>query len=268
MCEIENRICLSFKHLIIYLQNCNFFLLQFPRWSTAADWRLLIFETSSTGDMIMLQQTNVSSQHDNNVLDRRIMKTIGYHTNYISKVFKLNKNDKEDVRQDLAIAALQAGASHQSSMKANRTTYTKSAISNKSVDIMRELESAPRIICYEDDFDLGEFEWFYQRIERDVIKELSGEDRETKKKERRLQINCGSYIQEVAITFDTLSTELQEDIEIILNRLTPRHQRICQLVMKGKPVIFIAKEFGVHSKVVMKEIEEIRTLFEQEGFRK
>lgn len=216
----------------------------------------------------MLQQTNVSSQHDNNVLDRRVTSTIGYHANYISKVFKLNKNDKDDIRQNLAIAALQAKASHHPSMKANRTTYIKSAISYKTVDIMRELENAPRIICYEDDFDLGEFEWFYQRIERDVIKELSGEAHDVKKKMKRLQLNCGSYIQEVAVTFDTSNPGLQDDIKIIINRLAPWHQRICQLLMKGKPVIFIAKEFGVHSKVVMKEIEEIRTFFEQEGFRK
>lgn len=212
----------------------------------------------------MFQQAPVLSQPENNILSQRIMSTIGYHANLIAKIFKLNSNDKDDVRQRLALTALEAKGNYDPAQKTKFRTYIKAAIAFDAVDIMRQLERAPQIICYDEGCDLQETETFHQNRLRDIHKELT--DPKAPKPKKRLQLNCGSYIQVIAVISENPNPYLKNDISIILNKLCLRERRICELLSKGVNRQEIANRLGIHKNTVRRAIVKIRQLFIEHGF--
>ena len=212
----------------------------------------------------MSQQTDVSNQHDNNILDRRIMSTIRFYTNQISKIFKLSRNDKDDVRQRLMLTALQAEQTYDPSCNTKFRTYIKTAISFDAVDIMRKLERAPQVVCFEEGYDLQETEVFYQNCLRDIHDEITNPGAPRQKK--MIQFNCGSHMQTIAVAPVSIQQDFKIDAAMVLGQLKFRERIICKLLAKGLTRQEIANRLGIHMNTVRRRIANIQKLFRVNGF--
>lgn len=73
----------------------------------------------------------------------QIRESINYHTNRLSRIFRLQPVDRDDVRQELTLKALEAMKCHRQDMNAGVETYTKQAICRRAVDLMREMRTQP-----------------------------------------------------------------------------------------------------------------------------
>jgi RNA polymerase sigma factor (sigma-70 family) len=62
------------------------------------------------------------------------------------------------------------------------------------------------------------------------------------------------------------SVDLDADIRLALDRLSPFQKKICQLLGEGHPVAKIAKLLGRPRTTVRDEITRIKTVFRQQGF--
>ena len=78
-------------------------------------------------------------------LTPKIKQAINYHTNNLARTFHLQFADKEDVRQELTLKALQAAKSHTYDMNANIETYIKQAIFRKAIDLARTIVASPLV---------------------------------------------------------------------------------------------------------------------------
>jgi DNA-directed RNA polymerase specialized sigma24 family protein len=76
-------------------------------------------------------------------IPQQIQQTINYHTDRLSRIFRLQAADRDDVRQELTLKALEAMRCHRREMLANVETYTKQAICRRAVDLMRGMIIQP-----------------------------------------------------------------------------------------------------------------------------
>ena len=108
-------------------------------------------------------------------LTPKIKQAINYHTNRLSRSFRLQFTDKEDVRQELTLKGLEAIQAHTSDMEANVETYAIRAIRHRAIDLASEFIASSQftyidieadLLCIEPNLDL--------RIDvQDIIKTLS-----------------------------------------------------------------------------------------------
>lgn len=199
-------------------------------------------------------------------MDPKILETIDYYTRRLTKRFRLQKADREDVRQTLVLASLEADQTYDPSHGTKRNTYIKAAVRYRAVDMMRNLERSPQVICCEEGSGLDETERLYQKIQRDVHQELSCP--ETPQSRKPLQLDCGTDMQNIAVTPDTFDSDLKLDILAVLECLPSRQREICLLLMEGFVYKEIAARLGIHKNTVQREITEIRQAFIEHNFGK
>lgn len=70
-----------------------------------------------------------------NPITPQIEQAINYYTNRLGRSFRLQPADKDDIRQELTLKALEAIQSHNDDMGANSETYTRQALRHKAVDL-------------------------------------------------------------------------------------------------------------------------------------
>lgn len=203
---------------------------------------------------------------DSVVQDKRILDAIKYHTGRISKVFELNGSDKEDIRQELTIAALRAGKSYNRSMNAGSLTYIKSAIGKKAIDIMRAMEKVPHIICCEDKDNLNELQLCYTKNRRDVHEELVSSGFHSKRKTKPVQFNCGGSMQEAVFAPVETEPDWVYDVAIILKKMSAWQRDICTMLMEGKTQSEIAKKLKISRTTIQGEIAKLRDLLRANGY--
>lgn len=200
------------------------------------------------------------------MMDTKISETIDYYTRRLTKRFRLQKADREDVRQTLALAALEAGQTYDPSHGTKRNTYIKAAVRYRVVDIMRDLERTPQVVCCEEGSDLKDTERHYQKIQRDIHQESARPD--TPQSRKPLQFNCGTDMQNIAVTPDTSLSDVKLDLLTVLDRLPPRQREICLLLMEGFVYKEIAVRLGIHKNTVQRDITEVRQTFIEHHFGK
>lgn len=193
------------------------------------------------------------------MIDKRILDAIDYHTRRLEKTFRLRQFDRDDVRQTLILAALEAGQTYDPSHGTKRNTYIKAAVGYRAVDILRNLERTPQVICQEEGSDLQDTERYYRKINCDIHQGLS--DPDMPKSQKPLQLNCGTYLQNIAVTPDTFPSDFKLDLLAILDKLQPRQRVICVLLIEGFIYKEIAARLGIHKNTVQRDIMEIRQLF-------
>jgi len=201
-----------------------------------------------------------------NVYDQKISDSIRYHTNKISKTFELKNNDRDDVRQTLYLAALEADRTYDPSGPARKSTYIKAAIGYRAIDIMRNLERMPQVVCYEEGDDPQETATLYQKAHRDVHEELSNPD--APKSRPPVQIDCGNHMQNVAVAPEAPPLDTKSAVWAVVDKLHPRQQAICWLLMNGLTNKEVAASIGMHKNTVQREIAAIRKVFIKHNFRK
>lgn len=216
----------------------------------------------------MLHETETSQRQNCKtptqlVTSPKVSRAIQYYANYIAKLFKLRKDEKEDIVQTLVLAALVAQDAHRDSMKAGLLTYIKTAVRYEAIDIMRCLDNAPKIVSYEEECTVGALERYHRRVELDFHAELSGEP---KQKEKRLQVNCGDYIEQVAIAPEQSNPDLKLDMRAIMQNLTIRQRTICRMLMAGKSLQHISDHLKMDKSNVSRAIKSMRPMFRQVGY--
>ena len=96
-------------------------------------------------------------------LTPKIKQAINYYTNRLSRSFRLQFADKEDVRQELTLKGLEAIQSHTSDMTANVETYAIRAIRHRAIDLAGEFIASSQftdidieadLLCIEPNLDL------------------------------------------------------------------------------------------------------------------
>lgn len=86
-------------------------------------------------------------------LPPKIRQAINYHTNRLARTFRLQSADKDDVRQELTLKALEIMQYYSRDIRAAIETYTKHALSRKAVDIARAIIASPQIISIEAEYE-------------------------------------------------------------------------------------------------------------------
>lgn len=198
------------------------------------------------------------------MFDRKISDAIDYHTQRLTKKVKLQLADREDVRQRLALAALEADHTYDPSQGAQKSTYIKAAVRYRAVDMMREFERAPQIFCCEDGDDLQETERYYRDIQHDIHQERSRP--EAPQSRKPLQLDCGTDMQNIAVAAEALPSDVKLDLLAVLECLPPRQRAICLLLMEGFTYAEIAARLGIHKNTVQRAITAIRHVFIEHHF--
>jgi RNA polymerase sigma factor (sigma-70 family) len=82
-----------------------------------------------------------------NQIPPQVQQAINFHTNRLGRMFRLQPADRDDVRQELTLKALEAMRCHRPDMKASIETYTKQAICRRAYDLAREIITMPQLEC-------------------------------------------------------------------------------------------------------------------------
>jgi DNA-directed RNA polymerase specialized sigma24 family protein len=78
-----------------------------------------------------------------NRIPSQIWQTITFHTNRLGRMFRLQPADRDDVRQELTLKALEAMRCYRPDMNASIITYTKQAVCRRAIDLIREMITQP-----------------------------------------------------------------------------------------------------------------------------
>ena len=183
------------------------------------------------------------------MLDTKIQNAINYHTNRIAKILKLNSSDKDDVRQELTLTALEAIKTHTDDMDANRLTYVKAALSRGAALVMRKLKSQPPTAHVEFAAGVDEAQDEYRR----------GLDANASY--TPLTVSTGTSLEQLTVDDHADAPDMALDVQAVLETLSPRQKTICQLLMAGYTQEEIAAKVNLKKSRISEIIQELKPYF-------
>lgn len=185
------------------------------------------------------------------MLDTRIQRTIEYHTNRTAKALKLNSSDKDDVRQELTLTALEAIKTHTGDMDANRLTYVKAALGRGAAGVIRKHKNQPPTAHVEFAAGVDEAQDEYRRG-LDVNETYTP-----------LTISTGTSLEQLTVDEHAADPDAALDVQTVLETLSPRQRTVCELLMAGYTQEEIGKKLTVSQQRIDQIIAQIRKIFKE-----
>ena len=180
-------------------------------------------------------------------MDKKIINSINYHANKLTRAYHLNSHDAEDIKQDLMLAALMAEQDYAPDKAASLTTFLKLVVEREAIDIGRKLSNQPIIENFEGDVDtqaVADFHYNRQRTGQ-IIDEANGIDEKDIKKIKLSGISMGGELKYVLGAKPEPDPGIAMDVQAVLKTLSPRQQTICNMLMEGAKQSKIAKSLNL-----------------------
>jgi len=184
------------------------------------------------------------------MLNAKIQNTIEYHTSMLAKNFNLQATDKDDVRQELTVKALEVMGDFQEG-DASLITFVKTCLANKAADLARQFRDAPPSANADSLLGLGE-------VQNDYMRQTDPNESYLP-----LTIGMGSSLEQLTTSPHEHNSDLKLDIEAMLEKLSPRQKMICKMLMAGHTQEEIVDATGFSIRTIRNEISKLKPVFHQ-----
>ena len=172
--------------------------------------------------------------------------------NWVGRIHRLKRPDREDILQELSIRALEAKKRYISG-SASLSTYVKTQIGYRAVDLARERYNASKQLHREEAFQIIEVDDFH----RDHLNR--------RKSFKPLTMVTGKILEEFAADSHEHDIPEKIDIETIWPSLTEKQQRIVTFLEDGKTHQQIADRMGIRRSTVTRHVSRLKKKFEKLG---
>lgn len=196
-------------------------------------------------------------------MDKKIIDSINYHANKLTRAYRLNRHDTEDVKQDLTLAALMAEQTYDPDKATSLTTFLKLVIEREAIDIGRKLSNQPIIENFEGDVNtqaVADFHYNRQRTAQ-ITDEANSVDEKNIKKIKLSGISMGGELKHVSEAKPQPDPGIAMDVQAVLETLSPRQQTICNMLMEGAKQSKIAKSLKLSQPYINRQIKALRSYF-------